>query len=168
MLVNLIALATHTTTERLLESPIGLNYMKFRILNRYIAGYLVEQQMVTPLAPAQLTLQVLDLGDIGGHLNHRCDLAVLVADGSGLDQHRDFLPVQTGHLLFAAVAVPVTKNLLHRTNLALFRTALIDLITEPTLEIAEILSKPLIGVDDSKVPILHRQIARHGIEIETI
>jgi hypothetical protein len=63
------------------------------------------------------------------------------------------------------MALTVPERPLDRTHLALLGTALEHLIAVPTLRLTEVLTEPLIGVENPEITVQDREVAWRGVEI---
>ena len=98
------------------------------------------------------------------HLHDRRDLSRFVADGRGVDDQGYFLAVDLPELLFDPVAEAVLESSLGRTIFTPLRPVTVDFVAVAPFEIAEVLPKPLVRLEDPKVPVQDGEVSGHDFE----
>ena len=116
----------------------------------------------------ELSLELPDLGDVGGHFHDHSDFAVRIPDGSRRDEGIDRASVAGYHQLLAFVCLAVLKSARHGTIQAGLPAVLVNLVAVGPDVVAKIFLKAPVALDDAQLSVLHRDIARDFLEEEPV
>jgi len=103
-------------------------------------------------------------GDVGGHLNDRHDIALLVFKRRCIHNHLNGPAVLGFDLFFRGMDPAVLKGLDHLAFGAGGGQVLVGLPAVPSLEIAEVLAEPAVRLNDLEVGTLYGDVTGYFFE----